>query len=101
MIIRKKLTYQDRLFSDYLDELEERAFCEGYEYAQREFGADPLLAKQIEKIANTVKYGELRRSYKNLPKYLRNETRPKVLVRNMKNPSKEDLVDLELLRLTK
>lgn len=101
MIIRKKLTYQDRTFSNYLDELEERAFCEGYEYAQREFGADPLLAKQIGKIATTTKYGELRRSYKNLPKYLRNETRPRVLVRNTKNPSKEDLVDLELLRLTK
>lgn len=39
MMIKKKELYQDRLFSDYLDELEERAFCEGYEYAQREFGA--------------------------------------------------------------
>lgn len=38
-MIKKKELYQDRLFSDYLDELEERAFCEGYEYAQREFGA--------------------------------------------------------------
>lgn len=39
MTLKKKELYQDRLFSDYFNELKERAFCEGYEYAQREFGA--------------------------------------------------------------
>jgi hypothetical protein len=45
MIIGRQLVdeyYEDeRLYStgdDYLDELLEKAFCEGYEYAQREFG---------------------------------------------------------------
>lgn len=43
MIIARKTTqpqYEEKLYStgdDYLDELLERAFCEGYEYAQREF----------------------------------------------------------------
>ena len=50
----------ERLYSDYqeeerlystgnneLDELLERAFCEGYEYAQREFTVSPERAKQF------------------------------------------------------
>ena len=47
MIIARKTTqpqYEEKLYStgdDYLDELLERAFCEGYEYAQKEFG-NPL-----------------------------------------------------------
>lgn len=47
MIIARKTTqpqYEEKLYStgdDYLDELLERAFCDGYEYAQKEFG-NPL-----------------------------------------------------------
>ena len=41
MIIGRNFIEDQKLYStgdDYLDELMERAFCEGYEYAQREFG---------------------------------------------------------------
>ena len=44
MIIGRQLVedqYEEKLYStgdDYLDEMLEKAFCDGYEYAQREFG---------------------------------------------------------------
>jgi hypothetical protein len=43
MIIGRQLVenqYEERLYStgdDYLDEMLEKAFCDGYEYAQKEF----------------------------------------------------------------
>lgn len=58
----------ERLYSDYqeeerlystgnneLDELLERAFCEGYEYAQREFTVSPERAKQFFKATGNRK----------------------------------------------
>ena len=52
MIIGRQLVenqYEEKLYStgdDYLDELLEKAFCEGYEYAQKEFGRTGLSAEQ-------------------------------------------------------
>ena len=53
---------EERLYStgnDELDELLERAFCEGYEYAQREFGNKENKAKKRAWIRNSgIKSGE-------------------------------------------
>ena len=51
MILGRNSYYSEKLYStgdDYLDDLLEKAFCEGYEYAQREFAAykDPTARLQ-------------------------------------------------------
>jgi hypothetical protein len=48
---------EERLYStgsDELDDLLERAFCEGYEYAQREFGRTGLNAQQAKQFFTKV-----------------------------------------------
>lgn len=48
---------EERLYStgsDELDDLLERAFCEGYEYAQREFGRTGLSASQAKQFFTKV-----------------------------------------------
>jgi hypothetical protein len=51
---------EERLYStgnDELDELLERAFCEGYEYAQREFG---VIGKKINQMARNSAASRIR-----------------------------------------
>ena len=62
MIIVRNLEdqYEEKLYStgdDYLDELLEKAFCEGYEYAQKEFGwiSDFLLNEKQNNEFNNAK----------------------------------------------
>ena len=52
---------EERLYStgDYvLDELLERAFCEGYEFAQMEFSAGEKIDEGIEKVKETYGKGK-------------------------------------------
>ena len=80
--------YEDeKLYStgdDYLDDLLEKAFCDGYEYAQREFSKtvdDPLLKKQILKTVSKMKknspktHDEVLKAYRNLPKSVRRNSK--------------------------
>jgi hypothetical protein len=80
--------YEDeKLYStgdDYLDDLLEKAFCDGYEYAQREFTKpvdDPLLKKQILKTVSKMKknspktHDEVLKAYRNLPKSIRRNSK--------------------------
>jgi len=51
---------EEKLYStgnDELDDLLERAFCEGYEYAQREFGRTGLSAQQAKQFFTKVSKG--------------------------------------------
>ena len=92
MIIGRELIneeyYEDeKLYStgdDYLDDLLEKAFCDGYEYAQREFSKtvdDPLLKKQILKTVSKMKknspktHDEVLKAYRNLPKSVRRNSK--------------------------
>ena len=95
-----------KVFSSYSEEdlisaIEERAFCEGYQAAQKEFGVDSLMAKQAYKFTGEANYGKARKAYKNLPKYLRGETGPKALMKNMNrvDGAKGTYPDTELRRL--
>ena len=59
MIIGRNSYYSEKLYStgdDYLDDLLEKAFCEGYEYAQKEFAAykSPISQKQAREIVKEV-----------------------------------------------
>ena len=110
MIINRNLSnyYSQKLYStgdDYLDDLLERAFCEGYEYAQREFGKTGLTkeeAKQfftntgnkntkskfqdkyVGKVINPEFYGPIRKMRERL-------NSPERTINNIK--TKDDLID--------
>jgi hypothetical protein len=68
MIIARKTTqpqYEEKLYStgdDYLDELLERAFCEGYEYAQKEFGRTGLSDEQAKQFFTKTGNRELNKA---------------------------------------
>lgn len=67
-----------KVFSSYSEEdlinaIEERAFCEGYIAAQKEFGVDSLMAKQANKYLKHTGYKEGLQAYRSLPKYLKGE----------------------------
>lgn len=55
---------EERLYStgdDYLDELLERAFCEGYELGQKEFGRTGLNAQQAKQFFTKTNNRKLER----------------------------------------
>ena len=43
MFLRRKEFSQDSIYGDILNAIEERAFCEGYMYAQKQFGTESKL----------------------------------------------------------